>query len=381
MNTQLCKWLISIPLCLCLGLSASSALAKKPKPPPDPVIDGAACADSVSFFPAFVYSVDNELFLSNADGDCAIPVYKSPTDWIIGGNPDKLSYRWYGDADAGIGKVVWEEDYVGRKNRISDKFQLLSFTVVDGAIVDALPISPDLLLDVGDGAPAGLVASPELSPMGDRVVFTGVGLVGGLLYFFMDEMEIHCAPLCRDRVFESWQDANGDGFKPNSPHYSLEKERIYFELIDHPIRRLVFIDKDINGAWSTEPTLIMDDHEDGRYGPGSVGYWDHDGDGYAQEVIAHEREFIDGYETIEILDVEACVAGSPDCVLTRDDEEIVIEGYGPSFNSFSDGPPDLLFLREDLPGEEWTIREYDLSTGSEHPIKTINGLSGIDAAD
>jgi len=375
MNTQFCKWLISIPVCLCLVLGASSALAKKPKPPPDPVIDGAACADSVSFFPAFVYTVDNELFLSNADGDCAIPIYK--TDWSIGGAPSNLSYRWYGDVYSGNGIITWSEQRLDRYRYtyqwLNSKIMLLHFTVNERIIDQTLPITPSILLEAPDTIPVGNVFDPDLSPSGDRVLIAGFENYED---YFIDEILIDCAPpeQCRNRIFGGWVNEYGDYYNTNGPHYSPDEKRIYFELVNYPNRRLVFIEKDENGEWSADPTLILD-HDDGGLGYGSVGYWDHDNDGYAEEVFAHPRDFL-GYRSIEILDVEACVAGASDCVVGKNGEDIIIEGYGPSFTSFSDGPPDLLFLHELT-----TFREYDLTTGVIRTLKTVHGAGSINSAD
>lgn len=375
MNMHFFKWLISISVFLCLLLGASSVLAKKPKPPPEPPIDGAACAESVSFFPAFVHALDNELFLSNAAGDCAIPVYK--TDWSIGGAPSNLSYRWYGDEYSGTGIITWSEQRYDRKGRttgwLNSKIMLLHFTVDKRVIDQALPITPSLLLEAPDTLPVGNVFDPDLSPSGGRVLITGFE---NYEEYFFDEILINCTPPepCRNRIFEGWLNEYGDYFNIKGARYSLDEQRIYFELVNYPNRRLVFIEKNGNGEWSSAPTLILD-HDDGGLGYGSVGYWDHDDDGYAEEVFAHPRDYL-GYRSIEILDVEACVAGSPDCVVSRGGEEIVIEGYGPSFSSFSDGPPDLLFLYELT-----DFREYDLTTGNIVTLKTVHGAGAIDAAD
>lgn len=79
MNTQICKWLISLSVFLGLTFAASSAVAKKPAPPPpppDPVSDGAVCADSGSFFPAFIYveiRKDDEIYLSSEECSVTAP--------------------------------------------------------------------------------------------------------------------------------------------------------------------------------------------------------------------------------------------------------------------------------------------------------------------
>lgn len=384
MNSQFHKWLVSIMVFFCLTLAASSVVAKKPiKPDPDPGIDGAACVDSLSYFPAFVYSVSgNEIFLSNAAGDCSISIYK--TDRTIGGNPSHLSYRLFGDSSPFTGVIAWSEQYRD-DDRVwyPSKIQLLSFTVQDGEIVEPLPIEPILLLEAQYAPPVGNVYAADLSPEGDRVVFAGYE--NNSDNYFIDETIIDCAPLCRSRIYETQPDAYGDNVSIHQPLYSLDKQRIYFEL-DYPDRRLVFIEKDESG-WS-DPVLILA-HEDGDLDVGAIGYWDHDGDSFAQEVIAHPRRLLD-YDTIEILDIEACLATEPhggdDCVVigSRSDEGIVIEGFAPSFTSFTGEPPDLLYLVETKRGP--AVHEFDLSGLSErtaiNAIKDKNlWVWGVDAAD
>ena len=391
MNTQLCKWLISIPVCLCLVLSASSALAKKPTPPPDPIDDGAACVDSGSDFPAFIYVEirdDDEIYLSNAAGDCSISVYKA--EWNISGVPTHLSYRYYGDFSSGHGTIVWSEqqrddDYVP----LPSKIQMLNFTISGGAVVESLPIVPTLLIQ------QGTLYAPDLSPEGERVLFTGNENDG--LNYFIDEMIIDCAPDCRTRIFETRPDLNGDHISIHQPLYGLDGQRIYFEY-GYPDRKLAFIAKDEDGYWpaldygsstsgttTSDPVLILA-HEEGSLGVGGIGYWDYDNDGFAEEVIAHPRYFTD-YHAIEILDVEACVANEAACTVSRYGEDIVIEGRSPSFTTFTDNPPALLYTYQTSKTSGVALRELNLQDFTGRTlIEAITGrrspfLGGVDSAD
>jgi len=398
MNTQICKWLISLSVFLCLTFAASSAVAKKPAPPPpppDPVSDGAVCADSGSFFPAFMYVEirnDDEIYLSNAAGDCSISVYKA--DWNISGIPTHLSYRFYGDSFSGHGVIVWSEqerddDYVP----LPSKIQMLRFTITDGAIEESLPISPTLLLQ--QIPRVGSMYAPDLSPEGDRVIFAGNE--NDDLNYYIDEMRVDCAPDCRTRLFETRPDANGDNVSIHQPLYGLDGQRIYFEL-GYPNRKLVFIEKDKTGVWpaldyassadgtTTSESVLILAHEDGSLGVGGIGYWDYDDDGFAEEVIAHPRSFLD-YHTIEILDVEACVANEGGCNVAMYGEDIMIEGRSPSFTTFTDDPPDLLYTYLASKTSGVALRALDLDNLSERTlINAIKGanspfIGGVDSAD
>jgi len=418
MNTQFCKWLVSFATFFCLIIFTSTVIAgkpvKPPKPPkPDPepiIIGGSACVDSGSFFPAFAYTVstnlDNdpyqeysEIFLSNAEGDCAIKIYMTDDDWWA----SHLSYRYFPD---NTGSIVFTEAKLldDLWAMAPPKIKILNFSIDEGAIVEELPLTSTLLVQAPevDGIRDGTLGSPDLSPMGDRVVFRGSNNVDN---HFIDEIIIDCAsnPQCRQRIFETQPDSNGDDVYLADPHYSLEKERVYFEL-GHPNKKVVFIEKE-DGNWpalnydsdpslSSDPTLILDGAGDVLHLK-SVGLWDHDGDNFAQEVIAVTRRITSDFDSIEILDVEVCLktdsASSGSCVVIgMGSDSGTIEGntlLPASFTSFNENPPALL-LRKYIgrKNEAGSIREFNLNNLSERIVVNAvkdrkKGIFSVDSAD
>lgn len=383
-----------------------------PDPEPDPVIDGSACADSESFFPAFAYMVsthlDNdpyaeytEIFLSNAEGNCAIQIYGTSDDY----RAIQLSYRFFSN---NTGRIVFTESkfiddlWAAAPNQI----RMLDFSINEGAIVEELPLSSTVLAKAPDvdGIRDGSIYMPDLSPMGNRVVFVGLNGDGDI--YFIDEIEIACASemQCRQRVFETQSDVAGEAVYLANPHYSLEKDRIYFEL-GHPLKKVVFIEKE-GGIWpaldydsedpslSSDPTLILDGEGD-VLKVRSVGLWDYNGSG-AREVIAMPRRITSDLDSIEILDVEACLEtdppGSDSCVVLGVGSEsgITIEGdtlLPVSFTSFNENPPALL-LRKYVgrPNESSSILEANLNDYNEQIL--INAvkdrkkfIGSVDSAD
>lgn len=332
-----------------------------PPPDPDPEDPGSLCADSESDFPAFAYTVstqlDNdpwleytEIFLSNAEGNCAIKIYGTDEDyWSL-----HLSYRYFPDDNTG--RIVFTE-----RKYIDDLFahaptqiRMLNFSIDEGAIVEDLPLSSTLLVQAPDvdGIADGSLSFLDLSPMGDRVVFVGSNNDDKP---FIDEIKIDCAsnPECRQRIFET------KGVPLKSSLYSLDKERVYFT-VDYPNRNVVFIEKE-SGNWpalkydnpeyprlSSVPTLILEGEGDYQHIK-SIGLWDHDGSGIAQEVIAMPRHITSDLYSIEILDVEACLEADPQCVVpgvASASANVMDATLLPvSFTSYDVYPPALLLVK------------------------------------
>ena len=417
MNLQFCKRLVLFVVIFCLAVASSNVIAGKPDKPPKPrpnpdLVDGSACVDSGSFFPAFVYSIESEkgseIILSNAAGDCTIPVYKTSAG--IGGTPSYLSYRLFEDK----GRIVFTEAQPITSRPFRDtppKIQLLEFQFDGAEIVSELPLSPTLLIEGPDidGMRQGNFRASDLSPSGEHVLFAGYTVdseTGTKTNYFIYEIEIECSPVtnCTNRVFETQL---MDGYLPvvQSPRYSLTRDRIYFEY-GSSVRKLAFIEKDLNGEWpsldyvtssdpqlSSDPTLILE-HGDGRY-QFALGYWDHDGDTLINEVIAHPRRFpeLDAY-TIEILDVEHCLSteqpGADECVVIgdRSDDALVIYGSGPSFITIPDDNPKLLFMDKVNGSFGPAIFEFELDTAAESILidalesrKHEQVIQGVDSAN
>jgi len=367
MNSQFCKWLVSIMVFFCLTLVASSAVAKKPvKPPPEPEpgIGGAACVET-ELFPAFVYEITGELFLSNAEGDCSIPIYR--TDGLL--MASNMSYRFLGDmvTGNGVGKIVLSErSLINRKTYAPPKIILVEFEVIDREITTTLPMTPRVLLEQPDDFSVGF---GDLSPTGDKIIVSASSEhPTGYIWEFEIPQSGMVEPENWNVLFTLEDDAG-----IMNPLYGLsdEQERIYFQY-DWPDIKLVYIQKDPGSAdWSQNPVLIAED--DSLFpGSGAIGLWDY-GSGL-REVLA-----AGSWDTIKIFDIDTCAGsippGSGDACIVVDG----IEGWGPrgiSFTTFTQGPlPALLSLYDlALPNMLLSIRECNLDTlmaGSESCYRTV----------
>ena len=344
---------ISIALMLAFPVQAK----KPPKPPPEPPTSpGAACAESTSFFPAFVYGFGEEIRLSDADGDCSILVHTLINTEIRGIDASSIKYRLFEQEDGTwIGKVIWTEqrDYVVQSGWPPTEVRLLEFEVSGKEIRTPLPLEPRVVLVEPDVWSNFEV--PDLSPDGERFIVGTTSLDNKTAYIF--EYEIPDSgvldPFDNELVIELDAEKFGlDRIYASRPTYGIlsDGDRVYFGY-GHPQRNLAYVEKDTEGCWKEEQQLVVT-RPDGQGGPGDVGIW-FDG----REVVARLDE-IDGFESIEILDVEACVAGSEGCVLADGIEAVQVG----SFTTFTAGPlPALLYLYDvDARLVGYEIRECNL---------------------
>lgn len=368
MNSLTRKWLVTATAYIGLLLLATTVDAKKPgKPPPEPEpsTDGAACVESGSFFPAFMYVVsdfghhgqtENEIFLSNAIGDCRIPIYTT-TDVIV----PTVSYRLSGNR----GKIVWSTREWSKRiaSYTPAKILLLEFEIEGGAITTPLPLMPRVILEEPDwGTDGGNVYSPDLSPSGDSVIVSAYQpgeVVGYIWEFVIPDPESGPVEAWNwDVVFSLERDLE-EGLERGTlhyPHYGLREDRIYFGFVDYSGRNLAYIQKDSNG-WSQEPVIIATREE--GLGPSGIGLWDY---GYGErEVLAYPHAYGDS-DTIEILDVDVCTGLEPEgfCVVVD-----TIEGFDQAnFTTFAEGPlPALMYLYDENMDNAWySIRECNLES-------------------
>lgn len=354
-----------------------------PDPDPDPIDIGASCANSGSYFPSFVYEVEDQLFLSNATGDCTIAIYEAAHQIPWG-----KSFRYFPDAvdpASGYGRLVWLE-----RDELSAPMQLytVEFHVDSGVVEETLPLTPTPLM-----AEESYISDPALSANASQVYFSG--RAGSPEKDFIDVIALESG--ARSRLFETTADESTqvaiNGLAPG-----LADQRIFFRLwplyaqdgsIDWT-QSLVYIERDENGDWpelaydasdprlSSEPTEIMVD--DYRHGSAlSVGYWDHDDDGELNTVLSQSSHVVDFWE-VEILDIDNCANGDGPCFVlgTRSASGRAYEGDRNSLTSFSENPPSLLHLRYDLV-------QLDLHTGDlQTLIKARNKnfpVADIDSAD
>src|SRR5210317_2258713 len=111
-ETKIMKALQVTTAALTIFIICTGQVEAKGKPgggnPPPPV--STSCADKASYFPSFVYSQNktnrkgqisgNDLFLSNAAGDCQILIYSSSVSTLV-----SLNYKQIGTE----GIVVWAQ--------------------------------------------------------------------------------------------------------------------------------------------------------------------------------------------------------------------------------------------------------------------------------
>ena len=375
-----------------LALFSPDVVAKKPsKPPdPDPVDIGSLCADSNSFFPAFAYVFTGELFLSNSDGDCSISIYQE--NEVISGIPSSISYRFFGDTEDrdGYGKIVWSERHIDFKlgGFTRSKVLLLEFQVEAGAITTSFPLTPRLILQEPENF--GNVFAPDLSPAGDEIIVSAYETGEGQGYIWEFDIPENGTVATEEdvRVLTTLTANETQGLEYatfHSPLYGLidQPQRVYFGY-DYPDRKISYIEKGAGDVWSA-PTLIAE-RWDGDLGPGSVGLWDF-GSGL-REVLAFSN-IVNGIDMIEVLDVDACVQGSENCVVEG------IEGWeSASFTTFTEGQlPALLYLFDvDARNVGYSIRECDLTStlnssttcfrtvidGIRNPKRTLYGVNSAD---
>jgi len=363
-------------------MAATGVEAKKGgggKPGGNDGVDGAACVDSGSYFPAFAYEVSDfskkgafELYLANAEGDCSIMIYKG--NYSFNGD---ISYRYY--KITRMGKIAWAQNKDGHKrNDIQNAvIRLLTFEVEDEAIMGVLPLSSELLYVTPQSSPYGGVSGVELSPSGDKIVFEEWRDYSDHYLWELDLTSLECTDPCLEKIFESHTGINDNA---KSPAYNLDGDRVYFELgnFDTDIHNIAFIEK-IGSLWSDE--IIFKTYSNGVvYGDLAVGLWDWDFQGDAREVVAFSRRFGGGVRVLEILDVENCLTNSiiDPCVVVDG-----IPGAEPSFTNFS---ADLLYLFEDSTVTGPSVREYDLDGGTWRTVMDVitggsNRIHGVDGAD
>jgi len=380
----------TVSLCLA-GAVSSVAMAKNPpKPPPEPPPDpGAACAESESFFPAFVYGFGDEIRLSNAAGDCSILVHRLIDAEIRGIDASSIKYRLFDQGgDSWFGKVIWseQEDYDSETGWPPTEVRLLEFEVEDQAITTPLPLEPRVLLVEPEGWEN--FETPDLSPDGERFVVQARFSKdeGAAAYIFEYEIPESGPVNPKDHELVVALNANElelDSVYASRPTYGVVSngDRVYFGY-GHSPRNLAYVEKNSPENWNSEaePVLVVT-REDGQGGPGDVGLW-FDG----REVVARLDE-VDGLESIEILDVDACVAGEVGCVLVDGIEAVQVG----SFTTFTEGPlPALLYLYDvDARLVGYEIRECDLMQSPETCSRTVipgikdrtRTLQFVDAAD
>jgi hypothetical protein len=346
------------------------------------------CAHSESFFPAFAYVFTGEIFLSNAEGDCSISIYKEGEG--IADVSSDISYRLF--HDQGIGKIIWSRR--SWDNSIAgftpSKTYLLEFSVDDGVITDPFPLVPRLLLE--EPWNFGNIYHPDLSPDGDSFIVAAYesGETEGYIWEFDIPGD---GPVDIDNKREVAylipSEAGGlENATFHGPLYGLmnQPNRVYFGY-DYPDRKYAYVE--LNDGSRPTPVQVAERFE-GHLDPGSIGLWDF-GDG-VKEVMSLSGS-VHGNGAIEILDVDACVANpdGDDCVILDS-----IQGSGTtSFATRSNsGPlPILLYMYDvDARNVGYSIRECVLndeyqSSGScyrtvidgiKDPTRT---LYGVDSAD
>lgn len=364
-----------------------------PPPGPDPGIDGSACAELESFFPAFAYVFTGELFLSNSEGDCSISIYKA--DGTMMGVPTNISYRLYDGEVAGVdeGRIVWNQRDPGDSSVMN--VLLAEFQIEAGAILTPLPIIPRVVFQEPVGY--GSIMDPDLHPDESKVIVSAfqVGEEEGWLWEF-DIPELGSGPAPFEEVRElAYRDVrnNPDDMYGTllQPLYGLSQanERVYFSYftgLSFPLtHNLSYVEKIGDDVWS-EPVLIAQ-RLGGYSGPGSVMEWDY---GFGSKDVMAFTNTVDGVDLIEILDVEECVNNTEGCTVVEG-----IEGWDQaSFTTFTEGQlPALLYLRrEEARNVGYSIRECDLTAALLSPDScyrtVINGIKnpkrtlyGVDSAD
>jgi len=380
----------TVSLCLA-GAVSSVAMAKKPpKPPPEPPPDpGAVCAESASFFPAFVYAFGGEIRLSDAAGECSIPVNELEDAEFRGNDASSIRYRLFDEGnDLWRGRVIWTEnpDYSLKTGWPPTEIRMLEFEVSDQVITTPLPLEPRVLLVEPEGWEN--FETPDLSPDGERfVVQARFSEDEGAAAYIFEYAIPETGPIDpgnHELVVALDADELGlDSVYASRPTYGVVSggDRVYFGY-GHSPRNLAYVEKNSPENWNSEaePVLVVT-REDGQGGPGDVGLW-FDG----REVVARLDE-VDGLESIEILDVDACVAGEVGCVLVDGIEAVQVG----SFTTITEGPlPALLYLYDvDARLVGYEIRECDLTQPPASCGRTVipgikdrtRTLQFVDAAD
>ena len=290
-------------------------------PPPPPPVE--SCADATGVFPSFAYSTDihdgkhgtlsgHDLFLANSDGDCSIKIHtNNATDWL------NVSYR----QDGSQGRLVWsqsEETGLGRRSNDKGKpvVKMLDITVVDGELASS-SLSTVYMHPTGTSV---AIFDAELSPDGNTIFysFEGSDGSGGWVDSIHSIDVSSCSSGCASQII-----AGPGQFGASRLSMNSSGQRLYFSGSTFGIGFLEVTGMTFSAirtvASVTDPEYVGSQPYDI-----SVGSWDFDGDGSANDVVAIS---LDNVQTVDILDVTQCsVSPSPISCLASGDSSIIRTG-------------------------------------------------------
>ena len=312
--------LIVVMVVLITGIfvvSTSSFAGKPPKcspwpsckddggdPPPPPP---AESCDVESGFPSFAYTTrindgkrgtwsGTNVHLANSDGSCSIIIYTHPYRSLI-----IPSYRQFGDT----GRIVWTqsgEDDLGRRHPDDGKavVKLLDFTLDNGAL-DGTP-SPLTVYMYPGSYPNGM-GQAELSSDGSVVFFKQSELLeNGESPASLYSVDLsNCTSLCSAELIVP-PGLNRFGHIAINPNG--QRERIYIASSGGGFG-VTFIEATETGYSNIRTVVLPEELGTSKITNITVGNWDHNSDGTADEVIAIALNYI--LNTIYIIDVSGCV--------------------------------------------------------------------------
>jgi hypothetical protein len=305
-------------------------------PPPPPV---ESCAGASGVFPSFAYTTyiydgkkgsqsGTNLHLANSDGSCSIIIYTQ-------NDRERLvpNYRQIGNH----GRIVWSQsglgnEVLGRRHPDGGKavVQMLDFSLDNGALDGEASLSTVYMYQ-GSNANGG--GEPELSSDGS-VVFFGQherlenGEEPASLYSI--DLSI-CTSLCSaDLIIPPGAGGQAD----IAINRNGQRDRIYRTSSGGGFG-ITFIEATDTGYSDLRTVVLPEELGTSKITKISVGNWDHDMDGTAEEVIAIALNYV--LNTIYIIDVSDCETadGSPQQSCLASGESTIVRtgivGARPSF--------------------------------------------------
>ena len=358
-------------------------------PPPE-----TSCAGYASDFPAFAYTVQNrnrkgvvgyDMFLSNADADCAVKIHTSGYK----GNDLEFSYSQNGND----GVIVWRQDnneYGGRKDADLqyDRIKMIRFQTEAEAVTSPLPLASSTVAVVT--ADHNSFRYIDLSADGNNIAVSVGNNDEGFTINTIREIDISgCSSDCAvssalyshtefafvglayssfgDRIYftSAFRSASTDP-RANQEYVAFIEKQLVSELVSWSVPRIVTISGNglhgNNPSYFRQPDVAIANLSDGP-----------------TEVLAfHYSQFnVQDPNTLMVLDMKTCSAtpgpDADDCLSTGESSIAldVSDGRNVSFNDKVDATS-MLFTTD-----SGIIIEHDLISGYE--IVLVDGFQADSA--
>ena len=351
---------------------------KPPKDDPPPPIDGAACAQSASVFPAFAYTVQisgrkgisgYELYLSNADGDCSVKIHTNGYE----GNDLEFSYSQNGND----GVLVWRQDNnenAGRKDVDAqyDRIKIIRFQISAKEVTSSLPLTSNTVaITTADHNSFRYI---DLSEDGNKIaVSVGNNDAGGLTLNSIREIDISS---CSSSCSLSAPLLSSNEHITVGLSYNADQSRIYYtgkyrnDSPDPLVGQyyVAFIENQ-GSSWSSPRFITLS----GNGFHGSPSYFRQPdvaiadlGNGSTEVLVFHYSQYNDsGAYSAQIIDVGSCsTIGTGDC-LSSGDSSIVKNVSNSQKVSFNDKINAIsILVTESSSASSGNIVEFDLSSSA-----------------